>query len=236
MGPADAAIARYKLKRDASFAAVSDRTRSMCVGALVLIWGVFSENGNAKLPLSHERTDWLLAVGLGAVIVLALDVMEFLFAYQSSRQALGENKMKPKDFPYERCQKACLAAKLLIGAGTLATLCVVLLVLMLTRPLKAQDAAAPADIFYGEWCGGDANASQFVCLSIGAPYGSLYVQYNERGEEKWTVCENPAIHGATLEVTCREIQFDVSREDEYLDSTATYADGGVITRMLRRQP
>jgi hypothetical protein len=234
MGPADAARARYKLGRDASLAAVSDRTRTMCVGALVLIWGVFSEKGDVKLSLSPRRTDWLLAVGLGAIIVLALDVVEFLFAYQSSRQALEGEHMKPKDFPYERCQKACLGAKLFIGAGTLVTLCVVLL-LVLTRPVKAQDSSMPADNFYGEWCGGDANASQFICLSIGAPYGSLYVQYNESGEENWTVCENPSIDGATLDVSCREIRFDVSREDEYLDSTATYSDGGVIKRTLRKQ-
>ena len=39
---------RYRAARDAQVAALSDRTRTMCLGGLVVIWGLFTMTESAS--------------------------------------------------------------------------------------------------------------------------------------------------------------------------------------------
>lgn len=233
MGPADLAVVKYKQRRDKSLAEASTRTRALCIGALVLIWGLLSDKGDGRLSASPVLMHWLLGIALAAVVVLGLDVAENLCGYQDSRKALGE-KVKPNGFPYDDAQAVCVRAKLLIGASALCALCAVLFLMVLTTPLRAEPLTQGAEQFAGEWCGGIADRNEFICLKI--TDNPLAVYYNQQGSDDYSTCDSPDIDSdRKLHVTCSGIKIEGSLYKGTLQVTVNYAEGSV-EKSLGKEP
>ncbi len=215
-------------------AGASERVRAMCLGTLILIWGIFSQKTDSRMVHSPALQHWLLVVALAAVIVLGLDVLEFLLAYQDSRETLGQiSRPKLINLSYDHLQMICLKAKLLIGSGTLATLCVVLFCLLTAQQGKAQQHST--DVL-GQWCGGDYQSGQHICLNIASPGGtSLTVQYNLQGSANWDDCTDVKQDVANVvSAACDSIAFTAYRDDDHLHTTATLTGGSSLTRDLKR--
>jgi hypothetical protein len=231
MGPADLAVVKYKQRRDKSLAEASRRTRALCIGALILIWGLFSDKADVRLSPSPQLLHWLLGIALAAVVVLALDVAENLFGYQDSRKALGEN-VRPKQFRYNEAQTVCVRAKLLIGGSALFALCAVLFLMVLTTPARAASLTPQQNIPPGQWCGGIADKNEFICLKIDASADKIY--YNAQGQQDWTDCTDSKIDGDHLHAICSGITFEGSLYRGTLQVTSTDLNGGQIERSLGR--
>jgi len=71
-------------RRDFFRSGLSDRSRTMSLGALVLIWGVFTEKSGEGIKLTPDLKRALFVVAIGAVLVLMLDFVEYVAGYFST--------------------------------------------------------------------------------------------------------------------------------------------------------
>jgi len=80
-------------KCDVYWKGISDRIRTLCLGALVLVWGVFSQKREETgLLVTVPEKELLLAAAALAVIVIAFDFAEYLFGVQLQANPCGRNR------------------------------------------------------------------------------------------------------------------------------------------------
>jgi uncharacterized membrane protein len=229
-GESERAVNRKQGKLEASLVGISERTRAMCLGSLVVIWGMFSQK-EARISPSVREAHWLLGVAVAMVVVLALDMLELLFGIQEMRKELDVD-MKFKNRPYMAYERWCRRGKVVIGLGGLVTLCVVLL-LVLVQTGTAEGISE----FHGKWCGGNAGLEQDICLKFVAPEGTLTVKYNRHDQADWITCVGADVVDARLLTSCDGISFVISEPQNYeMHTVANYGSGTAIERDLTPEP
>jgi hypothetical protein len=186
MTNADSIHAEALKQKDKYWEGISDRTRTLCLGTLVLIWGILSQKvGESGLTYAaHTKSD-LLKIAACAVIVLALDYIEYLAAFGYRCQQGGE-KIPFKRFRYDLVERTARIAKVALGAVALVALCMVLSGVV--SIVHAAENADP-DKFFGTWCGGDWNEGKYSCLRVTRPQGYVVVEFNFQGHDDWINCE-----------------------------------------------
>jgi hypothetical protein len=123
---ADAYLEKSRIQKEKYWKGVSDRTRTLSLGALVLIWGIFSQKvGESELKFDATSKSYLLGIALCAVVVLALDFFEYLAAYRYRRQQAGE-EVRFKRFPYHGVEETMRVLKVALAIFALLALCIVL--------------------------------------------------------------------------------------------------------------
>lgn len=167
-------LAARRKERDAYLGGLSDRTRTLCLGALALIWGIFSQKkGDQGIDVSRPWKISLLTVGLAAIVVLVFDFLEYACAYQYRRKLAGE-VIRGK-FRYGSWEARMRASKIWLGAIALAALCLIL-VCILAKSVFAE--GSPPYPYFGKWCGGPPES--YTCLSVSQPQGTLLVKISFR--------------------------------------------------------
>lgn len=177
-------------KRDQYAERLSDRTRTSCLGALAIIWGIFSEKKAEDAlgigPLSKKA---LLFVAFFAIVTLTLDFAESAIGYIHRNQLAGHSN--PSSRYLEKKERFMLRMKLYVGVFTLLVLCI-LLSCILAKAAFAQDALTP---FIGKWCGGDWDSGEYVCLKVGRSdnYVEPLVEFSYQGRDGWIDCTDTEI-------------------------------------------
>src|ERR1700722_1018732 len=85
----------WRRKRDVFLDAISDRVRTMSIGTLVLVWGLFTGKEQNAFHFGARSEIALLGVAIGAVLVLILDLVEHSTGYQAARQRIPLEKVWP---------------------------------------------------------------------------------------------------------------------------------------------
>lgn len=168
---ASATLARRKKERDDYLNALSDRTRTLCLGTVVLLWGILTQkDSDHGLAVTRPWKIALLVIGFSAIVVLVLDFGEYACAYEHRRRLGGEGEEVSEK--YGNWEVRMRFSKIYLGAITLVALCLVLFAI-LTTTLFAQ-VTVNAYPFLGKWCGGKDD--KFTCLSIKRPTYKLEMQ------------------------------------------------------------
>jgi hypothetical protein len=206
-GPLELLRAREARRVDAA-KGVSERTRTFCLGALALIWGIFSEKkGEGSLNASLFWKRILLGTGIALVVVLVADFLEFVAGFQELRVQAGEITADKGD--YAKWQRRLRVVKLSIAALALAALLIALLSILAT-PLFASATEYP---YTGSWCGGETTYGLYTQLRIGqSAADGLAVQL--------------ALQNDTTFVDCSEIS---ERDDNHLVAKCGHASIDVGT-------
>ncbi len=194
-GGAQAILDEALKQRDKYWEGISERTRTLCLGTLVVIWGVFSQKTNETgLSFDAYARSALLKIAACAVVVLGLDFAEYLAAFQYRRQLSGDRVFGRK-FRYQSLEKVMRFSKVVLGLITLVALCVVI-GRVLSVPVHAQGTSA--DRFYGTWCGGDRQQGTWGCLKVTNPQGELVVEFTYQGIDYWITCDQVEIPQDTI--------------------------------------
>jgi hypothetical protein len=176
---------------------LSDRTRTLCLGTLVLIWGLLTQTGgDHSLDISKALRISLLTVGLLSIFVLVCDFLEFTFGYRKSREQAGGEEMNASTLNYQDWEDGFRKWKIRLGIVALIALCFVLS-LVLVHPLFAQEL--PEYPYYGKWCGGPDYG--YTCLFVSKPTQWLVVDVSFANDV--ISCENIRTGaGQTLVAEC----------------------------------
>jgi hypothetical protein len=184
------------VRRDLYRNGLSDRTRTMCVGALVLIWGLLTQKQD-EINLSAMDRRSLMRVAVTVVVVLGLDLAEYVMGYfaalpldmEPSEKATPWRRLRnfvlnikwvrwtlmrvATPLAFESMRKILLAVKLSVGGAALVCLCFILLRI---APVQAQ--TRDGEEFRGDWCYGPSG--EYVCLTIvrPPPTDALFVIYS----------------------------------------------------------
>ncbi|MGD1082190.1 MAG: hypothetical protein ABR881_28060 [Candidatus Sulfotelmatobacter sp.] len=146
--PSEAEAQFWRTKRDAFLDSISDRVRTMSLGALVVVWGLFTGKEQNAFHFGVRSEIALLCVAIGAVLVVILDLIEYSMGYQAARQGIPGEKVRPYKFNYDVWKTNSLHAKQFIGCATLLALVVILGAILVTSVAHAQKAAV-ADVYKG---------------------------------------------------------------------------------------
>lgn len=185
---------------------ISDRTRTLSLGALVLIWGIFSQKaGDSDLKFDpHSKAD-LLIVAACAVIVLAFDFFEYIAAYEYRRQQAGE-KVWFKRFPYHAVERFMRVSKVTLAVFALLALCAVLWHTLSVPPRTVHADSGVESKFFGTWCGGDPNR-RYLCLRVRQPRDQVLVELSSDDERDWIGCVNVTFKSdVELDAWCEDQQ------------------------------
>lgn len=221
---ANATLAKREKERDEFVGKLGERTRTACLGALAVIWGIFTEE-KSKDALNPSRF-WrisLLSIALFAFLTLAMDFVEYAFAFQHRRKQAGE-KVRP-DMDYEESEKKLRIYKIGVGAATLLALFFVLGCLLTN--LAFGQASCPSYPFAGKWCGASKlDKSDYTCLHVEAPpFNTPSVELSFHGYPGWIPCTNvfdaaalvadcAAVHiTATSNPNCRDLSIEAIGPD-----------------------
>jgi hypothetical protein len=231
--------ASVREKRQYYLDGLSDRVRTMCLGSLVLIWGLLTQQETIRLQISATQDRGLLWVAFAAVAVLALDILEYVFGYKE--YVKDADGLEPQASRYKRRKDKTVASKLIVGSVALIGLLVVLLSLV-TGSARAQTVTPAEMAFHGFWCGGNANLHQSTCLAVQQPVKKLYVEL-EFEQVKMT-CVEPDAYTTTREnkeeihlaAKCDGIGIDAKLLDED-DLELTLSENGATAppRLLRKK-
>jgi hypothetical protein len=207
-------------KRELYLNGISERTRSLCLGALILIWGLFTQKvGEGMLNVRHWQRIALAIVGIGAIVVLTFDMAEFWFGFRlydrltpddpKPKQETDRNReqreqhnasRKPPDY-YHKWRNAAMKAKLLTGSLTLLALCMLLITIVFGSIARGDENDGPAN-FEGLWCHA---LSPYTCLEITAfpsDYLTVKLSINLDG---WgdADCNDQSVLRGILTATCK---------------------------------
>jgi hypothetical protein len=203
MPPGDVDAIRLKEieKRDKYWEGISERTRALCLGTLVLIWGIFSQKkGDATIFFSPRAKLFLLAIAGISVLVLGFDFLEYLASFQHHRRASGE-VIRFESFPYERGEKIMRIAKIVLGIIALVGVCGII-GYALMGTVNAATLQNNHELF-GTWCGGDKRKGEYVCVQISRPYQQLEMKLGFQGRDGWLSCHRLRFEGdETLSGVC----------------------------------
>lgn len=176
----------WQKTRDKYLDGINDRIKTMALGTLVLIWGLFIGDEHKGLVLSKGSRIALLVVALGSVLVLLLDYLEYLMGYLAARQRIPGAKMTT--FNYDGWKRGSLIAKHVAGCISLLTLTAVLAVILLGTVVHAQ-SASDLKAFQGHWCGNDQDGNNYMVLDINLDNNNLTATWSnrQRSDEECTV-------------------------------------------------
>jgi len=190
-------------KEDVYAEKLSDRTRTSCLGALAIIWAILAEKKvDAALNVSKSSKVALLAVALGATVVLAFDFFESAFGYIRSRQTAGHTGVTPVS--YKRWEDVMRFGKLILGPITLIALCLVLACILGTSLNAQTQRPANETHFIGIWCGAavDSNGK-----TIPGSYRCADVHVSIPDDEMTVTIGYPDILDKTTWITCGNYNF-----------------------------
>lgn len=195
---ADEILRESEKKRDAYWDGLSDRTRTLCLGTLALIWGIFDQKKSADgLDVSRHSKIALLTIGLSAILVLVLDFGEYVFGFEYRRKLAGEEVRGDIDF--RSWESRIRLLKIVLGALTLIALCIVLACVLSTT---AFAQAEHGKLYLGTWCGGDKTQGKYTCLMVAAPEDEYLVKLAYQGRQGWLDCEELQFGNAELYAHC----------------------------------
>jgi hypothetical protein len=217
-------------KEDAYAENLSNRTRTSCLGALAIIWAILGEKKiDAGLNVSKSSKIALLAVALGAIVVLAFDFFESAFGYIRSRQTAGHTKVTPVS--YKRWEDVMRFGKLIVGPITLIALCLVL-ACILSASLNAQtQRPANETHFIGTWCGvavesaGKTITGSYRCADVHVSLPDdkmiLTIGYPDiLDKTKWVTCANYIFADPNIYANCAgdgDVQLEPTSSDEVIN-------------------
>ena len=192
---ANETLEQSRSDREKYFNALSDRTRTLCLGALALIWGILIQKSPEHgIHTTHVTKVFLFVIGFLAIFVLVLDFGEYAFAFLYRRQlAKGESSRS-----YDHWEDYVRISKISVGGLTLLSLVAVLACLLLGS-LKAQGQEFSQ---LGKWCGD--HETKFTCVYLLRPLGNLSVQVSVVGYEGLIPCETVSESTNTIEATCEK--------------------------------
>lgn len=152
--------------------AMDERIKSMALGTLVLIWGVFAGEEHKVIVLTPGLRISFLLVAIGAIVVLTLDYVEQVMGYMAAKQRIPKQKVKP--WNYRRWGWNAKIAKHVIGCVNLLALLLVLLFGVLRPGATPQpevhvayaQSSNPTDQLVGHWCGNDNQGKHYMVLDI----------------------------------------------------------------------
>lgn len=196
-------------KRELYLNGVSERTRSLCLGALILVWGLFTQKaGEGMLNVRHWQSIALAIVGVGAIVVLTFDMAEFWFGFRlydgltphdpKPKQETDRNTRPPD---YQKRRDVAMKAKLLTGSVTLLTLCMLLITIVFGSIARADENATLAS-FEGLWC--DAQSGPYTCLEVTVyPSDAFFVRLSI-DDDRWGTadCNDQSVVSGILTATC----------------------------------
>jgi hypothetical protein len=176
---ANAVIKDLDAKTEKYWDGISERTRALCLGSLVLIWGIFSQKkGDVVIAFSFRQKLALLSIALMSVVVIGCDLLEYLAAFQYHRRA-GGTKVIFNSLHYAQWERAMRFMKIAIGLLALIAICLIVGSALVSK-LHAQ-GLQNHNQFRGTWCGGDRNAGQYICLQITNPEGRVEMALSWQG-------------------------------------------------------
>jgi len=174
----EAEAEHWRHQRDSFLNGISERTRTMALGALVTVWGLFTGKDHGMVTLSPRSSRALLFLALGAVLVLVLDFVEYAFGYQAARRKIPGEKVRPCKFNYDQWKHGLLWVKQTVGCATLVALAVLLTILLNDSICHAQ-TADQAQPYVGYWCGNDPNGNNWMGIRVAFNSGQLTASYKD---------------------------------------------------------
>jgi hypothetical protein len=236
-------IEKWQHERDAYLNKLGDRTRTFCLGTVVLVWGIFSEKGD-KIDIVHSRRSKgaLLCIALSAVVVVALELVECAWAYLYRRKLAGEPVWK--GIKFDKWEATVRFLRIGLGALTVLALCVVLACLVAKSAFGQALNQYP---FPGDWCGTDnGNVSSSTCVDISNAASPVTISINLNGindNNNISCQEDTLILEGTLTATCTtlSVSFGINvtagmANDEVKLLLTNNTDGSQVTRTLTLQP
>jgi hypothetical protein len=195
---ADEVLKIAQTERNVYLNGLSDRTRTLCLGSLALIWGIFSQKkGDHEVEVSHKWKVVLLCIGLSAIVVLVLDFGEYVCAFQHRRKLAGEDVSSR--IRYDTGETVMRFLKIGLGAVTLIALCIALASILATPLFALGPATYP---YLGKWCGGNSSLGEYVCLTVMEPMGTLVAEFDYQGATRPLKCKKIQRVEESLVATC----------------------------------
>jgi hypothetical protein len=241
-GSAGAIAAQAAHQSATLMANISERTRTLCLGALVTIWGILSQKkGESPFNPNGGQRRVLIAIALCAVIVLALDFVEYLAAFQRIQKLAGTSKVFMEGLDYEWWEKGMRRAKLVLGALTLLALCVTVGYIILTPVGTVHAQSSPETAFLGTWCGGMVLQGTYSCLDVkalslmesGADGARLKIRYSFQ-THPWIPCQRARTTQARLTTECGKGAITVDRVSTGVVQLTIVVGGRSIKTFLSR--
>lgn len=199
-------------RRETFRSGLSDRSRTMSLGALVLIWGVFTEKSGEGIKLTSDLKRALFAVAIGAVLVLVLDFIEYIAGYFSTFPPRAGRLRIERVLNRSVCESSrsvCLGSKILVAVVTLLALCFVLV-----PSLRSQDNDSDKP-FKGTWC-----SANYTCLKVSM-------------SDVGTAAVRLSFDTPKEEDDCKEIAFVNDSNEPFF--SATCGDWGVRARLNNKE-
>jgi hypothetical protein len=134
----------------------------MCLGGLVVIWGLFTKTESASFHLSDFERSACLVLAFLIVLVLSLDVVEYLIGLRAYRELAGDVIASSRD--HFSLRNTVLFTKLGLALLTLVGLCGLFGLVLVDTPVHAQ-ARGDTTNFKGYWCGIDSS-NDYMCLDV----------------------------------------------------------------------
>lgn len=78
--------ASWKKKASEYLDIANERTRTMALGVIVVVWGIFTGKEAEELVLSPKMKTLLLWIAVGAVIALACELAEYFLGFLEARK------------------------------------------------------------------------------------------------------------------------------------------------------
>lgn len=173
-------LAKRHAERDAFLDKLSNRTRTLCLGTVVLIWGIFTEKDDKLgIVLSHSSRVALVCIAFSAIVVLTLEFAEYVCGFQYRRRLAGEKVWWGLKF--NKWETRMRYARIGLGAITLAALCGVLLWIL--SPLVFADER-PTYPYTGTWCGHDI----FTCFHESGTTSNAEAKIAFNNDDGWLDC------------------------------------------------
>jgi len=207
----------WEEKRKGFLDAINDRIRTMALGSLVLIWGLFIGEAHKDVSMRKGSRISLLMVALGSVTVLLFEYVEQWAGYLGAKQALPGSKVKPYGFPYTEVSRRSFKIKHLLGVGTIIALIVVLGLLLIQTAVQAQTANDMRP-YIGNWCGSDRDGNNYMHLTIEHESDRSIVRFNWK-ERDPTECSIVHADTTSAEFRCEnnELRIEAKRDNDNLN-------------------
>src|SRR5438552_10618793 len=238
-----AAIATQAAQQSATLmGGISDRTRSLCLGALVVIWGILSQKkGESPFNPTLGERRVLLGIALSVVIVLALDFMEYLAAFQRTQKLGGMRNICFRNLDYDWWEGRFRRTKLILGALTLIVLCVTIGYMLLTPVETVHAQTSPESAYLGTWCGGVVLEGTYSCVEIrglsimesGTGGARVKVRYSFQSHP-WMTCTVIQVDQVRLTAQCGRGKIRTHRVSKELMQFAIIVAGQSFNTVLSR--
>lgn len=190
-------------RRKAFLDTINERIRTVALGSLVLIWGLFIGGAHKDVSMKNGSRISLLAVACGAVFVLLIEYVEQWTGYLGAKQAIPGSVVKPYGFPYTVVSRRMFYLKHLLGVSTIIAL-IVVLALLLVRSVANAQVDDPLEPYIGKWCGSDSKGHNWMHLSVEIEANKPKVQFRWKDQPYLSECTSEMLVQMTF--TCVDDQ------------------------------